>query len=43
MTARRFEIQNGQYLEENDIVRVEDDYGRVQHEGGAAQPAPVVP
>jgi mannose-6-phosphate isomerase-like protein (cupin superfamily) len=30
------EIQNGQYLEEDDIVRVADDYGRVP--GGSEPP-----
>jgi hypothetical protein len=35
------EIQTGEYLEEDDIVRSEDDYGRAPGgNGGKATPAP---
>ncbi len=36
MTASRSEIQNGPYLEEDDIVRLQDDHGRVTEAQGAA-------
>ncbi len=36
------EIQNGQYLEEDDIVRLEDDHGRVPREGAGARPSAVL-
>lgn len=33
------EIQNGQYLGEDDIVRMADDYGRAPNSQGTAEPA----